>query len=172
MRRFLNKLKNNKGMTSIEVGITVIILIMVLSGFVDLTTILRKQTTLSNASTYVARTVGLQGGVRTNKPDQFGGQNYINSVQLYNNLNTMFKDAGISTNSWTCKVNGYDLNASTNTPLYDFGKEIVIDITVDYNWGLLSNFIPGTLHNKRTSKRIITSSYKIRTGGWSSEYAN
>lgn len=170
MNQILKKIKNSKGMTSIEVGISVIILIMVISGFVDLTTILRKQTTLSNASTYVARTVGLQGGVRGTEPEQFEGYSYTNNKELYDNLNTMFKDAGISSNNWTCTINGYKLSSSTNTPLYDFGQDIKINLTIDYDWGLVSNFIPGTLHNHRTSERIITSSYKIRNGGWSSDY--
>ena len=168
LQKIIRKIKNTKGFTSIEVAISVIILLIVISGFTDLTTILKKQTTLSSANTYVARTVGLQGGVRINEPQQFEGYNYVSSQKLYKNLNTMFKDSGVSENDWVCEINGYKLTPTLNMPLIDFGDKLRIKMKVKYTWGLVSNFIPGRINGVRESERIITSSYKIRNGGFNS----
>lgn len=165
----IKKIKEKKGSVSIETVISSILILILICGFVDLTTILRKQTVISSSAKYVARTVGLQGGIDTYKPPQFKGD-YVSNKELYYNLNNIFSDAGIKEDKWEVYIDNHKLTPSLSTKIYDFGQPINIRVEVKYSWSLLSNFIPGKFENKRIAERIIDSSYKVRDGNFLSEY--
>lgn len=169
-----NKFRNLKkevGSISLEVAICSLLFIVCVAGFTDLTVILRKINTISVQSNYIARTVGRQGGIRNSCPDGYVAEDYVTSDQLYQNIKKSFDMSGITEGEWSIEICGRDFKQNTNLPIKTYGDDIPITVSVEYDWALLSNFIPGTISQHKDSNRIIVSSFKQRDGDIKSEYA-
>jgi len=161
----LKRKKNKKGMTSIEIVLSVIIVILIVSGFVDLTGILRRSNAVSMNTSYVSRVVGNQGGIQTRKINNFNGR-YIPSSELYGNVKRSMNSSGIPDDEWEVKVYGIKLTPNTNIPVFDYGTRIPVEVTVNYKWGLTDNFIPGNLEGVHESKSTVSTTHKVRDGGF------
>lgn len=161
----LSKLKYNKsGSMSTEIILGTLIVIILISFAIDLILISHKLMVLSTTSTYLSRTVGLQGGLLSNPPSGFegGGNGYQRKATVINNINRVFKAAGIRTTEWFAKINGNDILGENKV---DEGFAIKTELTINFSWKLLSNFIPGNLNQSVTSKRVVISEFKERTEG-------
>lgn len=163
-------LKNKKGFSSIEIAIGAMVFLIAVCGLVDLTSVLRKLNTMSVQSSYIARTVGRQGGVRTSTPTNYDAGDYVSSSELYSNVKKSFNMSGVPDTMWTATVNGVTLTPSTNLPIVTYGSNIPVKITIKYNWGLVSNFIPGKITQSKQSYRTIVSSFKLRDGNFKTDY--
>lgn len=160
-------IKNSKGLNSIETVIISLIMLMMLSGLIDLTTIIRKQQAVSTTVSYVSRTLGAQGGVNitSNSNPYFPGK-YITSSMLYNDIKRTMNDAGIDDSDWkvtvTTPTNGsFTLSPSTNFTT-KLGKDIKINLTANYYWKLTSQVTPVKLKGVINSTRITVSSNETR----------
>lgn len=167
-------LKNKKGASSIEIAIGVLIFIIVVCGFIDLTIILKKINTVSTTTTTVARILGQQGGIGSKAPEGHHGD-YITSTELYANIYKSFELSGIKDKDWDIYINNVPFVGSKNGSVqkfgtYDYGKPINVKIKMKYGWTLINNFIPGQITQTKTSKRNVVSSFSIRNGGYKSEY--
>lgn len=167
----MKKLKTRfgkKGVTSLEIVVSVMIVLVILSGFIDLTQILSRSNAVSVNTAYVSRVVGSQGGVQNSVIRNFSGR-YVTANELYSNINRSMRSSGISEDEWEVRIHGVKLTPITNLPIYDYGSRIPIDIVVDYKWGMTNNFVPGDLEGTHESKNIVSTTYKIRDGGFRQE---
>lgn len=156
-------LNNKKGLNTIETAIISIIIIMCIAGMIDLNTIIKKFNTTSSTTSYIARTIGKQGGIRTSKPDNFHGD-YVTSQKLYQDVKSILNKAGIKDSEFSVTINGYPLHSGTNIPLTTYGTNMTIKLTIQYRWKLVQQFIKSSSFEK-TSNRIVMSTYKERESG-------
>lgn len=172
--RFKNKitkiLKSRKGFSTIEIAIGSIIFIIAISGLIDLTSVLRKLNTMSTQSSYIARTVGRQGGVQLSTPYNYDEKDYVPSAELYSNVKKSFNMSGVPDTNWEATVNGQLLTPGTNLSVITYGTEIPIKVSIKYNWGLISNFIPGAISQHKESYRTVVSSFRLREGDFKTDY--
>ena len=155
------KLKETKGLNTIEVAICSMIILVAIGGLLDLNGIMKKFNATSSTTSYIARTISKQGGVRMNKPSSFSGE-YVTSQSLYSDVKSNLNNAGIKDSEFTVKINGYTLSSSSNVPIVTYGDDLKVELTINYSWKLLSQFTGGNNYSK-TSNRIVTSSIKNRT---------
>lgn len=161
----MKKKKDKKGITSLEIAISVLVIVVAIAGLVDLTTILQRTNTVSMNTAYISRVVGSQGGVRNNKIENFAG-NYVDSNELYRNVKKSMNSSGIPDEEWEVKIDGRILTPVTNVPLKDYGNKIKIKASVNYKWALTSNVIPGQVSGVHSSDNEVYTTHKIRNGGF------
>ena len=161
LKKIRKKLKEIKGLNTIETAICTMIILVAVGGLIDLNGIMKKFNATSSTTSYIARTISKQGGVRMNKPNSFSGE-YVTSQSLYEDIKSNLNNAGIQDSEFTVKINGYTLSPSSNIPIVSYGGDLKVELTIHYSWKLLSQFTGGGDFSK-TSNRIVTSSFKYRT---------
>lgn len=160
-KRIKDTLKSKKGINTIETAILSFIIIMCIGGMTDLNTIMKKFNATSSTTSYISRTVSKQGGVRTNAPESFSGD-YITSSELYNDVKSVLNKAGISSSDFKVTINNQVLNNTTNIPIVNYGKNIDINLQINYKWKFTENFGASPTYTKN-SPRIAVSTFKNRT---------
>ena len=170
----LNKLKkNNKGSSSIEMVISVLIFILLLCFLLDLLILSWKFSVISQTTTQVARIAGIQGGVLSKAPSGWAGgsENYITAKEMDNMIRDKFASAKIPTTDYEFRVGNGIIGGTTVKPSreYDYKTDFDISVTVNYRWDFVSNFIPGNLKQSITSKRIAMSEWKYNYNDWIGE---
>lgn len=168
-QKMKEKLENKKGMTTLEVAISVIIVVSALAGFVDMVNTSQKIDTASSVTGYVGRVVANQGGVQT-APTAHHVGNYVTSAQLYREVQTILKNGGIAEEDFKLTINAQELNSTTNLPLQSVGDRMKVELTITYGWDLISQVVPGELKGEKVSTREVVSSFKVRDGNIETEY--
>lgn len=115
---------------------------------------------MAQTSSYVARTIGRQGGISNSRPDGFpANTTYVTSNALFWQLNQGFERAGFDT--FVVRINGIALNSGTRVETPE-KERIVIDISAGFN--PIFNFRGNSSRvNVVTTRRIIYSSFQVRT---------
>jgi len=166
-KRLKAKLKEKKGIGSIEIVICSLIIIMMIGGLVDMIQITQKLDTVGQTTGYVARTIQKQGGVQTMKIPNFHGK-YTTTPVLYENVKEMMAANGIPEEDWKLSVSVgnqiYPITPSTSVPIVDYGHRMKVILEVKYRWTVLSNMIPVGLEATKDSIREVLSGYQIRDG--------
>lgn len=169
----LCKLKNKKGLSTLEIVIGVFIFIIVLCFLMDLLILNWKFSVIAQTNTQVARIASIQGGVLNSPPQAWpgGNSNYITISELNDILNDKFQSAGIASNEWEIRIGSGGISKSgTKSPVsYDYKEVFSVEITVDYRWDFMSNIIPGNLRQTITSKRPAMSEWKYNYDSWEGE---
>lgn len=168
-RQLKERLANKAGMTTLEVAISVIIVLMALGGFVDMVNTSQKLDTASSVTGYVGRVVANQGGVRT-APTVHHVGNYVTSDQLYREVSMILKNGGVPEEDFKLLINNKVIKPGTNIPLQDFGKRMKVELKVAYRWDMISQLVPGDMEGEKVSSREVISSFKVRQGNIESEY--
>ncbi|WPS85485.1 hypothetical protein SMD22_00045 (plasmid) [Brevibacillus halotolerans] len=160
--------KDKKGSLSIEIVIGCFVFLIVLCFLTDITLLGWRFAVVSQTNSYIARTVGLQGGALSSAPDGFPGgrQAYITKTQLLSNVAANFEKAGIKDGEYTITINGTPLGSGVKA---DYREELNIETKVKYKWAMVSNFIPGDIENWISSKRSVLSEFKYRYDQWVGE---
>lgn len=166
MRRLLKKHKNKVGISVLSMVVGVMMAFVAIGGLADLTILQTKFSALSTQTGYVSRVVSAQGGIQSQRINNFHGR-YVTSQELYRNISSAMNHAGISDDEWEVMVGGYVLTPSTHVPTVDYGERLSIRVTIDYGWPFTSNFMPGNMRNTRTSTTEVITTHRIRDGGWS-----
>lgn len=161
-RTIKEKLTNKKGMTSLEIGLSAFIIIIALTGFIDMVKISQKLDTASSITGYVGRVVANQGGIRTAPPAHIYG-NYVTSDQLYGEVTNILANGGVEEADFKLFVDGKRIQPGTNIPLRDAGERIPVKLEVTYNWDLMSTALHVDMEKTKESNRTVVSSYKVRT---------
>ncbi len=166
----LNRLKEKRGSMAIEIIIGCFIFLIVLCFLMDLTVLAWRYNVVSQTNTYLARTVGIQGGISPIMPMGFPGNNssYITTAEALAAIQENFSRAGIQTGQYTVKVNGIELRSGT-TIAVDYRDYLTTEIETRYEWTMISNFIPGVVRNDMRSKRSVMSEFKYRYDYWIGE---
>lgn len=160
--------EDNGGATAIEIVIGVLIFLLVFCAILDLLVLSWRFAIVSQTTTHVARTVGLQGGIMASAPDGFpgGSEQYVTSSQLKANIEKNFAAASILPGEYSVTVNGVEVGGSVDIDYREFAD---IRTEVDYTWEALSNFFPGDLSSQVYSKRVAMSEFKYRYDSWVGE---
>lgn len=173
-----NKLKNKKGMSTLDFIINVFILLMLFSFLTDLFVISFRQYQVTHLTNDLIRVIAKQGGVRTFVPSNFpgGNANYLDKAEFQNIINDRLKDLG----AINYRVRLYKESGSSETyvtyPIptninfaVDYQEYIRIEIKYEYKWSLMSAFIPGGLKGNLTSSKVGYSEYKYDYSNWQGE---
>lgn len=114
------RLKNKKGMNTIETVIIVIILLLCILTMLDLMETTQKMSSTTSAVNYVTRLVGRQGGISNSTPENFssyGHGSYVTSEAACNILNQSLQKAfsitdgsSVLGNQVKIYIQPYDLN--------------------------------------------------------------
>lgn len=168
MKNINKKIKNKKGLNTLQTVIISIVILICAGFFIDLINITEKQQAVSMTSTFVSRIISKQGGVRTATPNEFKeSDDYVNSVELYNKVKKVMNNADIPDTDWTLQVKTpldglVTIKGNTNLALADIGSSMEVILTVNYKWELASKLTPITPKGTIKSKRAAYSSLKIR----------
>ena len=170
MIKILNKNKNNKGSLAIEIVMGCLIFLILLCFLTDIAILTWKFNVISQTNTYLARTIGIQSGVKSSTPDNYPGGSiaYATSSEIYENISKNLNSAGIPDNMFEVRIGGVKFTRNSNIT-FDYQKFISTEIIVNYKWDMISNFIPGNITNKISSKRSVVSEYKERYDSWIGE---
>lgn len=163
------RMKNKAGMTTFEVGISVIIVLMALAGFVDMVNNSQKMDTASSVTGYVGRVVGNQGGISTAPTEHHVG-NYVTSAQLYREVQIILANGGIPEEDFKLLINGTEIKPETAMAPLEFGTRMKVELQVSYSWALISQLVPGTMEGNQVSSREVISSFKVRDQDINTEY--
>lgn len=164
-----SKLSNKKGMTTIEVAISVMLVVMALAGFVDMVNNSQKLDTASSVTGYVGRVVANQGGIQTTPTEHHVG-NYVSSDQMYREVKSILENGGIPEKDFSLTINNLEITPGTDMEVQDFGERMRVELKIHYKWDLMSQMLPGVLDGEQISSRTVISSFKTRTGDIQSEY--
>lgn len=160
--------KGRKGSMAIEIVIGCFIFLMVFCLLMDVVMLGWRFAVISQTNSYVARTVGLQGGVLNSAPNGFPGGNdaYLSTSELLAGVQRSFDKAGIASDEFSITINGRPLSQGAQI---DYRDEIEISMSVDYEWRFLSNVVPGAVENTIHSTRTVVSEFKYRYDTWYGE---
>lgn len=182
LKKFKNRLKDKKGLNSIEMVIGSLVVVALFAGMTDFIKISNRMQSLSSTMTYVSKVVSNQGCVAMNPEsvyrdssgrelyniDYIKNKKYVSSEELYENVSEIMKSDGIPEDDWKVYIDGKRLTPSIKTDLFDFRERIPVEVRIDYRWGTLSNILPvdeDTLGGTFKTSQDIVSTYKIREAG-------
>lgn len=157
--QIFRKIHGKRGSLVIEIAIGIIIFVYVLAFLADVIVIGNKLRTISNVNNYLARTVGIQGGLASSPPSGYPSNAYVSKSQMIDFIDQTFNAAGIKSNEWSGKINGRNI---FNDNHVDYGFPITTELTVNYQWNLLKHLLPGKWDGTVTSKRVVVSEFKQR----------
>lgn len=169
IKEVASKLRRGRnGSMAIEIVIGCFIFLMVFCLLMDLVMLGWRFSVVSQTNSYVARTVGLQGGVLSSAPQGFPGGNdaYLSTSELMSGIQRSFEKGGIASDEFTVLIDGHPLSSGARI---DYREDIEIQIEVDYQWKYLSTMIPGAVDNTITSRRSVISEFKYRYDDWYGE---
>ena len=170
MLKLIKRIKNKNGSMAIEIIIGCMMFLLVMCFFLDVTTLTWKLSVISQANTYIARTVGIQGGIKTSAPTGFPGGNtaYESSSEVLDKVKQSFNNAKIADSEYKIYINGITFKNSTNIEA-DYESILTTKIVVNYKWDMLSNFLPGNVSHSISSNRSVMSEFKYRYDSWIGE---
>ena len=183
MLKFIKKkIKDKKGLNSIEMVIGSLIVITLFAGMTDFIKISNRMQSISSTISYISKVLSNQGCLANNpesvyvKPDgtqyynisYIKNQKYIDSRTLFNTISRIMQSDGIGNDEWRIFIDGQPLTQDTKTKVFDFRERIPVEVQIDYRWGTLSNLLPiggDVLSGTLTSSQEIVSTYRIREAG-------
>lgn len=172
LNRLSKYIANKKGMSTIEFIISFMVFIMLFSYIFDLCLITYKQYAVAEQTSQIARQVSKQSGCEKVTPFNFpgGNENYYTQLELYrimerkmNNLNIPATDWNIIVKTKTASggIKQVTLTNSTanNGIKAQYRDFITVQVTYNYEWGLWSQFVPGTIEGKTIVERSAFCEY-------------
>lgn len=183
MLKFIkNKIKDKKGVNSIEMVIGSLIVITLFAGMTDFIKISTRMQSISSTINYVSKVLSNQGCLANNPETTYinssgqqyyyvsyiKNQKYVDSTTLYNTINQIMLSDNIQSNEWKVYIDGQLLTANTKTKVFNFRERIPIKVQINYEWKVLSGILPisnTALSGVLTSSQEIVSTYKIRDAG-------
>lgn len=166
--KFKLKIKQKKkkmGIQTLTLVIGAMMGLIAIGGLADLSVLHSKFSVLSTQTGYVSRVISDQGGVSTDKIENYHGK-YTTSGELYNNVKSAMNNSGIHDEDWEVHIDGKELSPGTHVAMHDYGERIPVEVKINYGWIFTSNFVPSAMKNDRTSKTEVISTYRIRDEGF------
>lgn len=178
-----DKIKNKKGLSTIEWVICMLIFLMFVSFLFDLFFISYKQFRVSAEGTNLMRVISNQSGIEDNTPYNYpgGDENYLTVDEAYDRLNETFKGLGISEDDWEMEVSMRDKTLATieDTTVIieqgasgikgDYRDYVTLKITFKYKWGLWSQMVPTDITGTIVVKRHGFAEWKEDYNTWVGE---
>ena len=152
MKNFLKKIKDKKGMSTLEFVICLMIFLTVFTFLTDLFLILYKQYVVTSAASEISRQVGIQGGIATKKPENYPGSdgNYLTYKELNNWISGLNDAFFLEDDSIFCEITYYPnpadassavtINPKTdnNTIYLPYGSYVSVTIYYPQQWTFTS----------------------------------
>lgn len=147
---------------AIEIVIGMFLLLTIFCFLTDVALLTWKFNVVAQTNSYVARTVGIQGGLLSSTPANYpgGDKAYITKSEMDERIQDNFKKAGIKPEDFSYSLSDYQA---------DYGEMITTEIKTKYKWAMVSNFIPGDVTNEISSKRTVMSEFKYRYDNFKGE---
>lgn len=160
------KLKEKRGLNSIELAMVVFLTLIVTCLLIDVTNISKKHDAVSTTANYISRTIGKQGGLAKSKPSYYPGE-YVTSANLYSDVKASLNNAGITDDMWTVTIKTptqgtVTLSPNTNLKIVDYGQEMNVTLSINYEWKMASKFLPVKMKGSNTAERVTLSKFKLR----------
>ncbi|TBX14948.1 hypothetical protein BFS06_12125 [Clostridium perfringens] len=172
MSKIKKFIKNNKGIATLELAIGMIILIIILIFSIDLLKIAHTYYVSGQQLNYVARTIGIEGGVHAQEPKGFP-EKYYTSADIIRSMKQGFASTGIKEKDFYVVIKNLDNNKSvtlkpTSNITVDYAQGVDVELHVKYKWSLLSQIIPMMNQGNRefTLKRFVVSEFKYNYNDW------
>lgn len=148
MKNFFKKIKEKKGMSTLEFVICLMIFLTVFTFLTDLFLILYKQYVVTSAASEISRQIGTQGGIATKKPENYPGSdgNYLTYKELNNWIASLNDSFFLEDDSIYCNITYYKdpadpssavtINPKTanNTIYLPYGSYVAITIYYPQQW--------------------------------------
>ena len=183
-------IKDKKGFACVDAIPAILALIIALCAFIDIFIILRKTNVISTTATYIARTIGPQGGVKKNIPNYYkgctaddGGTSastckYTVVKDLYENARDMLYAVGLDEDNFEIYIVSHNSNTDTEEQTLDlkkayyaktdglqtdYGNYLTVELRIHYPWAYTSKILPLSPSYSKSSFRNVISSFKTRT---------
>lgn len=179
LKNIIKKLKEKKGINSIQMAMSSLMVIAVITCMVDFIIISNRMQNISSTINYISRVMSNQGCLANTpetsckinsesgiyKIEYIKNKKFVKSSELYETIKSMMNSDGIKDSEWRVYIDGQLLTPSTVTKTFDFKSKIPIEVQIDYRWTNLSNILPvneSTLSGTFNSQIFIVSTYKVR----------
>lgn len=174
MQKAIYKIKNKRGISTIEIMIGMLIFLVTLCFLTDLLMLLWKFSVVAQTTTQVARITGIQGGALASAPTDWpgGAGNYVNISGIHRIVEEKFETAGISSSEWTMKIGGGNVgkDGTRATGQIDYTDNFTVEAIVNYHWDMTSNILPlVNLNQIITARRPAMSEWKYNRNSWIGE---
>lgn len=173
MRRILKKIKEKKGMSTIEFAIGMLILFGVLVFIIDLSKIAYVYYIANQQLNYVSRTIGIEGGVHATEPSGFP-ETYYTSSQVLKSMENTFGGVGVEPSDFSVIIKDNKTHKSVKlTPVsnitVDYTKGVDVELHVKYKWSLFGQIVPSINKDREfVVKRYVVSEFKYNYNDWNS----
>ena len=153
MKRIKERLKNKKGMLSIEYMISFLIFLVLLTFTADLAVLSVKRNQMTKFSQTIVRTVRTQSGLMWEMPTNFPGSkdSYVTSSEVANAFLKKLTDLGLPTTDATIVLEGTNIHGQQKTYTIKPGQEasanlkyqtpFTVTLKFKYKWGLFTSFM-------------------------------
>lgn len=175
-----DKLKDDKGVAGIEEVIAILFLLIFICFSTDAILVASKQYIASQQTNLIARTLGVQGGIKSNIPTGYQGDtiSYVTSSKMYEAVKSNMEKIGID--DWKVEITTYTKNgrvaskkvlSPTTNITADYGIGIDVALTYSYKWNLINQIIPGNADRTTTNKvgGHSVSEFKYDYDNWDGE---
>lgn len=183
IKNIKNKIKNKKGLSTIEWVLCILIFITLVSFLFDLYFISYKQFRVSAETSNLMRVISNQSGVEALTPNNYpgGDENYLTVDEAYDRLDTAFKGLGIGEDDWDVQVSMRNKTASTieNRTIAlekgqpgikaDYRDYITLKVSFKYKWGLWSQMVPADITGVINVERHGFAEWKEDYNTWEGE---
>lgn len=163
MKKFLNKMNNNKGDMNGIIAVFVVLIILTIAGFaLDFTRISWQKYCISNELVFVGRIAGKQGGILTAKPTDWDNNfTYNTSSTVYSAVKRSMDSVNID--DFKVSVNGTALPGGSS----EFNYQSVIPISITAS--VKNGFLPVMLGSPETVRvtlndRVLSEKFIRNTG--------
>lgn len=159
------KIKNNKGMSTIEFAISLMVFLLLFSFIADLFIITYRQYMVTEQTTRITRQIAKQSGVEASTPYNFpgGDGNYYTTGELYAVLRKQLRKLNIADDDWTVEVittsSRFKLGSNQSGIRMNYRDPITVKIAYQYKWGLWSQFIPNLMKGETVAERSAFCEY-------------
>lgn len=163
MKKFWKKRRfGEKGLTSIELVIAIMIIMILFVFSLDILEISFKNYSIQNISRSVIRTLSVQGGVSTNTP--------VTSSELIDRVEYGLENSGIDPQTARATFNqgsASPLNSLRfQTELVDFREPVYFRIEIDHEWHIARWFGIEQTSTFSAQKEGISEHFRPEGGGW------
>lgn len=179
LHSYVAKLKNKKGMISIEYVMSFLTFIILISFVYDLAIIVTQRNRAVNVLQDIVRVVQVQSGVETSTPTYFPtvGNSYLRSDVFVSRAQSLFANLGIDPDTVVIEIVGTDLNGNPITREVTPNQSIqlkyktpfTVRVSYNYSFSIWSNFAPGFNDCQQSITSTGLAEYKQNFDNWDGE---
>lgn len=165
--KLFSVLNNQKGFSSLEITIGVIILLVIISAITDFSRTAAADSSVSAIANYVAETLSEQGGLSQTKPEGFIG-NYVKPNELLSHIKQSMDSIGIPEDRWKLELQTESdgsprlITSGSDFETLPYKSKLTIILTYQNKLSLLNQQLPVNLPdlNRRLVRKVVTTYFE------------